>query len=99
MLLHVLILTGDSCCYLHDAFYDIALSTAAIHCLERSHAPAVRFPEAVTSDFSPADYLIYHGNSLRSSALLTSTPAQLGMNEKFFTIWILSKTFTHLLQH
>ena len=30
-----------------------------------------------------ADYLIYHGNSLRSSALLTSTPAQLGMNEKF----------------
>ena len=60
-----------------------ALSTAAIHCLERSHVPATRFPEAVTSDFSPADYFIYHGNSLRSSALLINTPSQLGINENF----------------
>ena len=60
-----------------------ALSTAAIHCLERSHVPATPFPEAVTSDFSPADYLIYNGNSLKSSALLISTPSQLGLNEKF----------------
>ena len=60
-----------------------ALSTAAIHCLERSHVPAVHFPEAVTSDFSPADYFIYHGNSLRSSELLINTSSQLGMNEKF----------------
>ena len=58
------------------------LSTAAIHCLERSHVPAARFPEVVTSDFSPADYFIYHGNSLRSSALLTKTPSQLGINEE-----------------
>ena len=60
-----------------------ALSTAAIHCLERSHVPATPFPEAVTSDFSPADYFIYHGNSLKSSALLINTPSQLGLNEKF----------------
>ena len=60
-----------------------ALSAAAIHCLERSHVPVTPFPEAVTSDFSPADYFIYHGNSLKSSALLTNTPSQLGLNEKF----------------
>lgn len=60
-----------------------ALSTAAIHCLERSHVPATPFPEAVTSDFSPADYFIYHGNSLKSSALLINTPSQLGLNERF----------------
>ena len=60
-----------------------ALSTAAIHCLERSHVPATPFPEAVTSDFSPADYFIYHGNSLKSSALLINTPSQLGLNEKY----------------
>jgi len=60
-----------------------ALSTAAIHCLERSHVPATPFPETVTSDFSPADYFIYHGNSLKSSALLINTPSQLGLNEKF----------------
>ena len=60
-----------------------ALSTAAIHCLERSHVPATPFPEAVTSDFSPADYFIYNGNSLKSSALLINTPSQLGLNEKF----------------
>ena len=57
--------------------------SAAIHCLERSNVPAVCFPEAITSDFSPADYFIYHGNNLRSSALLTNTPSQLGMNEQF----------------
>ena len=60
-----------------------ALSTAAIHCLERSHVPATPFPEAVTSDFSPADYFIYHGNSLKSSALFINTPSQLGLNERF----------------
>ena len=88
MVLHVLILTGDSYCYLHHMMCFttlLTLSTAAIYCLEQSHFPAVHFPEAVTSDFSPADYFIYHGNSLRSSALLTNTPSQLaiGMNEKF----------------
>ena len=60
-----------------------ALSTAAIHCLEKSHVPATPFPEAVTSDFSPTDYFIYHGNSLKSLALLINTPSQLGLNEKF----------------
>ena len=61
----------------------LTLSTAAIHSLEQSHVPAACFPEVVTSDFSPADYFIYHGDSLRSSALLTKTPFQLGMNEEF----------------
>ena len=61
-----------------------ALSTAAIHCLERSHVPATPFPEAVTSDFSPTDYFIYHGNSLKSPELLINTPSQLGINENFY---------------
>ena len=89
MLLYVLILNIPQVILQSTVIYMMcfttlfALSTAAIHCLERSHVPAARFPEAVTSDFSPADYFIYHGNSLRSSALLTNTPSQLGMNEKF----------------
>ena len=89
MLLYVLILNIPQVILQSTVIYMMcfttlfALSTAAIHCLERSHVPAVRFPEAVTSDFSPADYFIYHGNSLRSTALLTNTPSQLEMNEKF----------------
>jgi len=58
-----------------------ALSTAAIHCLEKSHIPATPFPKAVTSDFSLAGYFIYHGNSLKSFALLINTLSQLGLNE------------------
>ena len=91
MLLYVLILNTPQVILQSTVIYMMcftilfALSTAAIHCLERSHVPAVRFPEAVTSDFSPADYFIYHGNSLRSSALLTNTPSQLGMNEKILS--------------
>ena len=61
-----------------------ALSTAAVHCFERSHVPATPFPEAVTSDFSPTDYFIYHGNSLKSPELLINTPSQLGINENFY---------------
>ena len=60
-----------------------ALSTAAIHCLEQSHQPATPLPEVVTSDFSPVDYFLYHGNSLKSSALFMDTAAQLGLNEVF----------------
>ena len=59
-----------------------ALSTAAIHCLKLSHIPVTPYPEAVTSDFSPADYFICHGNCLKSSALLINSPSQLGINEK-----------------
>ena len=62
-----------------------ALLTAAIHCLERSHVPATPFPEAVTSDFSPTEYFIYHGNSLKSPELLINTPSQLGINENFLS--------------
>ena len=60
-----------------------ALSTAAIHCLELSHIPATNYPETVTSDFSPLDYFTYHGNCLKSSALLINSPSQLEINGKF----------------
>jgi len=71
-----------------------ALSTAVIHCLEQSHTPATPLPEMVTSDFSPVDYFIYHGNSLKSSALFLDTIPQLGLNEVFLPSRFLQRHFS-----
>ena len=71
-----------------------ALSTAVIHCLEQSHTHATPLPEVVTSDFSPVDYFLYHGNSLKSSALFMDTPAQLGLNEVFLPSRFLQRHFS-----
>ena len=72
-----------------------ALSTAVIHCLEQSHTPTMSLPEVVTSDFSPVDYFLYHGNSLKSSALNMDTPAQLGLDELFLPSRFLQRQFSY----